>query len=220
MVSSRQLSDKEVQQISLRMKSARMLTGLTQENFAEENGISLTSLKCWEMGRSVPRKEGALSYVNALSKNGIDISLDWIFYGGGSGPTYMSGTQIETPKGHSSYIELQINLFKKHQLSKGLNPIVTYVQDDEMLPQFKRGDLVGGYYVTIDEIRSRLSLGEILKSSWLLKLDNADFTPRFLVIGESKDHMFYCSKTDPVIRSCSILAVGQICWHYSNAEKA
>lgn len=216
MTVNRKLSEEETQHISWRMKSARMLTGLTQESFAASNDISLTSLKCWEMGRAVPRKEGALSYVNAIKKNGIEVSLDWIFYGSGPGPTYINGTQIEKPKTDSGYIEQQIELFKRHQLSKGLNPIVTRIEDDEMLPQFKRGDLVGGHYVSISEIRSSLKLNEILQIPWLLKISNGDFVPRFLVMSENEGHIFYRSNADHLIGTGQISAIGKICWHYAD----
>jgi DNA-binding transcriptional regulator YiaG len=214
MVTSRRLSEEEVQQISWRMKSARMLTGLTQENFSVENDISLTSLKCWEMGRAVPRREGALSYVNAIKKKGIDVSLDWIFHGSGPGPTYVNGTQVEKPKTDSSYIEQQIELFKRNQLSKGLNPIVTEISDQDMVPQFKPGDMIGAFYVTMNEIAS-LQLNSIIETPWLLMLDGKNFVPRFLVPGE-RGQVFYYSQKDPVIRSGSVGAIGRICWHYKD----
>jgi DNA-binding XRE family transcriptional regulator len=198
------------------MKSARMLTGLTQESFAEQNAISLTSLKCWEMGRAVPRKEGALSYVNAIKKGGIDVSLDWIFHGSGPGPTYINGTQIEKPKTDSSYVEQQIDLFKKHQLSKGRNPIVVGVQDEEMSPQLRPGDLIGGYYITVDEIRSSLSLNEIVQTPWLLNM-GTDFIARYLVVGDDQKQIFYRSNADPVIKTGQISVLGRICWHFRDS---
>lgn len=213
-VTNRQMSDEEVGQISFRMKSIRMLTGLTQESFAQENDISLTSLKCWEMARAIPRKEGASSYVEALKKNGIDVSLDWIFHGSGPGPTYINGTQLEKPKVESSYIEQQIDFFKKAQLSKGLNPIVVFVQDSEMSPEFKQGDVIGGYYVTISEIKSSMEPEEIGQTPWLVNLGDKGFLPRYLVLTEDEKHIFYRSKINPLLRSGLGSTIGKICWYY------
>ena len=213
MAINRRHSDEEISQISNRMKSARALSGLTQEKFAEKNDISLTSLKCWEMGRAVPRREGVQSYINALNKLGIEISLSWIFEGSGPGPTYMNGTQIEKPKITSDYFDTQIDLFKKNLLAKGYNPIVSHVNDDDMMPHFKQGDVIGAFYVTMNEV-TNLSLENIVETPWLLMLDGKTFVPRFLIVGEREGQVFYRSRKDPVMRSGSIGALGKICWHY------
>lgn len=215
MATNRRHSEEEVTQISNRMKSARALSGLTQEKFAEKYDISLTSLKCWEMGRAVPRREGVLSYINALHKLGIEISLGWIFEGSGPGPTYINGTQVEKPKITSDYLDIQIDLFKKNQLSRGFNPIITEVNDDDMAPHFKQGDVIGASYVTMNEV-TNLPLNSIVETPWLLMLDSKTFVPRFLVVGEHEGQIFYRSQKDPVIRSSSIKAIGRICWHYKD----
>lgn len=215
---NKRLSQEEIQQISLRMKSARMLTGLTQETFAAENNISPTSIKCWEMGRSVPRKEGISSYLEALKKNGIDVGFEWVFYGSGPGPTYISGTQVSKVKPESDYIEQQIELFKKYQLSKGLNPIVTKVLDNSMLPHFKCGDVIGGFYVTIENIISQLPLNEIHEIPWLLMLKESYFVPRFLMIPENKGSIFYRTNIDAVIKDFSAPTIGKICWRYTGID--
>jgi transcriptional regulator with XRE-family HTH domain len=213
MATNRRHSYEEISQISNRMKSARALSGLTQEKFAEKNAISLTSLKCWEMGRAVPRREGVQSYINALNKLGIEISLGWIFEGSGPGPTYMNGTQIEKPKITSDYFDTQIDLFKKNLLAKGLNPIVSNVNDDDMAPHFNQGDIIGAFYVTMNEVLS-LPLENIVETPWLLMLDGKTFVSRFLAVGEREGQIFYRSIRDPIIRSSSIRAIGRICWHY------
>lgn len=217
MAVNRRHSDEEVCQISNRMKSVRALSGLTQEKFAEKNKISLTSLKCWEMGRAVPRREGVLSYINALNKLGIEISLNWIFEGSGPGPIYTNGTQVEKPKAASDYLEIQIDLFKKNQLSKGLNPIVIQVDDDDMAPHFKPGDVVGAFYITISELAG-FPVDSVIETPWLLMLDNKSFVPRFLAVGERDGQFFYRSQKDPIMRSSSIGAIGRICWHYRDVH--
>lgn len=217
MATNRRHSQEEVCQISNRMKSARALSGLTQERFAEKYDISLTSLKCWEMGRAVPRREGVLSYVNALKKLGIEISSGWIFEGSGPGPTYINGTQEEKPKANPEYLDLQIELFKKNQLANGLNPIVSYVNDDDMAPHFKPGDILGGVYVTMTEVIT-LPLSSIADTPWMLMLDGKLFVPRFLAVGEHDGQVFYWSRKDPVMRSSSIGAIGRVCWHYRSCQ--
>ncbi len=214
MVISRRPSEEEVQRISWRMKSARMLTGLTQESFAAENDISLTSLKCWEMGRAVPRREGLTNYLDAIKKHGIDVAFDWIFYGSGPGPTYIEGTQLSQRAPESDYVEQQIKLFQNEVRSKGLNPIVIKVADEAMEPEYVQGDIVGGYYVSLDKLLSQNTTVKIHQSHWLIGTPEDDFRLGLLLVEEDSAQIF-CreSKVAPLKKLTSSL-VGQICWHH------
>lgn len=217
MVASRRPSEEEVQRISWRMKSARMLTGLTQEIFAAENDISLTSLKCWEMGRAVPRQEGLMSYLNAIKKHGIDVSFDWVFYGSGPGPTYIEGTQLsQRTRESSDYLEQQIRLFQNEMRSKGLNPIVITVSDETMRPRYARGDVVGGYYVALDKLLSTNVPTKIHESHWLLGTDDGEIRLGFLVVADDSNEVYYRENSLAPIKKFTSSLVGQICWHHSN----
>jgi transcriptional regulator with XRE-family HTH domain len=218
MAVSRRISEEEVQRISWRMKSARMLTGLTQENFAQENDISLTSLKCWEMGRAVPRQEGVTNYLNAVKRHGIDVSFDWIFYGSGPGPTYLEGTQLSKRGPESNYLEEQIKLFQDQVRSKGLNPIILTVSDACMDPYYAVGDVVGGYYVALDKVLQKDSSLAIHSKPWLLGATDGSFILRFLVIADESNQIFYRENNTNPVKKLNSSLVGRVCWHHRQIE--
>lgn len=213
---ARRLSEEEVKQISLRLKSARMLTGLTQESFSLANDIALMSLKCWEMGRVVPRQNGIANYLSGIRKHGIEVTQDWIFYGSGPGPVYFNGTQVERPRSGLGYIEQQADLFKKSCLSRGLNPILVTVKDDEMLPYFGKGDLIGGYYVETNELDKKDASIKVFNKPWLVDINDNDIVPRFLIKEIKNGSFFYRSNVDQSIYPYSNSLVGKISWHYSD----
>lgn len=207
----------EIHQISLRLKSARMLTGQTQEVFAGENNISVTSLKCWEMGRAVPRTDGLSNYLNAIREFGIEVTEEWILCGSGAGPTYIKGTQLKKLNDdEKSYLSRQIDLFKNEQLSKGLNPILVKIDDDLMSPYFKKGDLVGGYLLSLNSALSKNSDLDELKLPWLFRNNDNNFIARFLVLSEDNQQVFFRSNKTPFFSPYNYSSLGRICWHYRN----
>lgn len=58
----------------LRIKDARMMTGMTQEEFAEFLGINQTTLSTWERGLREPKFDSLIKIVNHCN-----VSLDWLF---------------------------------------------------------------------------------------------------------------------------------------------
>jgi len=89
-----------------------------------------------------------------------------------------------------------------------------------MLPYFKCGDFVGGFYVDLEDIVSRLPLSLIHKTPWLLMLDKPDFAPRFLVVSDNKEAIFYRTNIEATIKNYSVSTIGQICWHHSDINDA
>lgn len=216
-MASRLLSEDEVQRISWRMKSARMLTGLTQENFSAENDISVTSLKCWEMGRAVPRQEGLSNYLNAIRKHGIEVSHEWIFHGSGPGPTYVDVVPSTKRSPTSDYLEQQIKLFQGNMRSRGLNPIVIEVADDAMSPVYSRGDIVGGFYVEVDQVRAQKTPLEIQQSPWLIGAgDSCKLV--YLLFANDANQLFYRSSESETLTMFTSSLIGKVCWHHRNLD--
>ncbi len=73
-------SKEEIKKIGLRLQSARVLTGLNREDFAEKTNLPCMSIKNWENGRALPRHESIVSMLGALREWGVFASLEWVLY--------------------------------------------------------------------------------------------------------------------------------------------
>ena len=212
MSSRSQYSEEEIKRISLRMKSARVLSGMNQEEFANANGIPHMSLKGWEMGKALPRQSGLLKFLNALLSNGIQVDSEWLLFGSGAGPTLVAGARPETPTGKSGYIDQQIALFKKEQVSKGLNPLVIEIKDGLMSPTYNLGDIVGGVFINQDEAKTQ-SADNVQKGAvFLARIDEGIFAPRQVFFSHGR--LFISSIKDRELSEYSTQLLAKISWHY------
>jgi transcriptional regulator with XRE-family HTH domain len=208
-----QYSEAEINRISLRIKSARVLSGMNQEEFSNANGIPHMSLKGWEMGKALPRQTGLLKFIDALLSIGIQVDAEWLLCGGGAGPTFVEGARPEAPTGKSVYLDQQIMLFKKEQAAKGLNPLVVEVADSEMEPEYNKGDIIGGIFVAYDSARKRCAEKPKKGSVFLVRIKEGVFAPRQVFL-KSDGGLFISSFNDPELTEYSTQLLAKVCWHY------
>jgi transcriptional regulator with XRE-family HTH domain len=76
--------DEDLTKIGLRIRAARTLTGLNQEEFAEKFNFGHTTIRHWESGYVLPRKSGLEKLCYDLSTLGVFIDVKWILYAEGS----------------------------------------------------------------------------------------------------------------------------------------
>ena len=216
MNSSGKLSSDEVRQIGLRVKSVRVLSGLNQEEFALKHGIGHMSLKSWEMGRATPRRDGMFHFLEAIKNEGICVEPSWIYHGTGLGPTYFSTIQRVNKKIESTYIESQIDLFTKEKISKGHNPVIVTVDDESMIPEYKPGQIIGGIFTTIENIKNKFSDEFILGIPWLVFINDGTLAPRRLYF--SGDNLFFKANNKSDLVPYFSSSIAQICWNYLDFE--
>ena len=208
-------SKEEIKQIGLRLQSARVLTGLNREDFAEKTNLPCMSIKNWENGRALPRNESTLSILDALRKCGISVSEEWILYGSGASPNYFFSSTFEQKENLTELFIEQIELFKKSQRTIGYNPIVITVKDDEMSPIFKKGDILGGVIVSHEAIREKIHNSHDRFYCLVAAVDGL-FMPRFLFFNEEK----WLTNTvkNPELKNAFSPSIACIKWHYIIGE--
>jgi DNA-binding transcriptional regulator YiaG len=211
MSSRSQYSEEEIKRISLRIKSARVLSGLNQEEFAQANSIPYMSLKGWEMGKALPRQTGLLKFLKALSSNGIQVDSDWLLCGTGAGPTYVAGARPEVVVRKSLYMEQQVSLFKKEQEANGFNPLVVEVKDDAMSPRYNSGDIMGGVLISSDELIAK-KFDARKGAVYLIRIEENIFAPRQIFVNQ--DRLFFSSFKENELFEYATPVLAKICWHY------
>ena len=201
----KQFSEEEIGKIGLRLKSCRVLTGLTQEQFAEEFKIPYTTIRNWEYGRVVPRRQGVSDFVASLRFYNVFVDCDWILFGHGAGPSFnLKQPRIEVKS-------TEIESFKIISKANGLNPIVATVIDDFMSPWFSEGDLIGGTLIDANELKetinSHLNYGIY---PILVRLHNGNYAPRWPKI--INDNLVFASQK-AILEELRPISAALIRWH-------
>ncbi len=170
----KQFSEEEIKGIGLRLKCCRVLTGLTQEEFAARYNFPYTTIRNWEFGRVIPRREGILKFIEALRDFNIFVECDWILLGHGAGPSYnVNDSEI-------GVIPSNIETFKAKIDVDGANPVVALVTDNMMMPWFGNGDLIGGTFIEAKDLHKLLeSKADCDSYPVMVRLTNGTYAPRW-----------------------------------------
>jgi transcriptional regulator with XRE-family HTH domain len=177
------MQDLDPKQIGLRIKSARVLTGLNQEEFAKECGFNHTSLRNWEFGRVLLREGAVLNLIEALQKFAIQVTFDWLLYGAGVGPVLCSeANTIPAQKSNFSQI---VSDFQKLSAINNERALTTIVADSDMEPLYHCGDLLLALIQPLDAIQNLVKSGVGL-SPYLVKMGSDIIQPRYLVSDGAK----------------------------------
>lgn len=218
MISTAAFSNEDMKRIGIRFHTARVLTGLKREEFAQKYHLSSLSIKNWEAGLVLPRHEGMVAVINALKESGVFASSEWLLYGNGNGPNYYHSHNYEHARSDDECINEQIALFKKAQRSKGRDPVVVAVKDEAMMPCYRKGDILGGVLVSHELVKSSVANHLILKRPWLLQISSGSFMPAFVYC--HADKWFINNAQDPELKEVSLPSFARIKWHYEIDENA
>jgi transcriptional regulator with XRE-family HTH domain len=211
MVERKKFSKEELKGIGLRIKASRTLTGLTQEEFGNKYNIPVPSIRTWEFGSVVPRLDGLVKFTDALHESDIYVHTDWLLHGTGTGPSYFLAQHNEASASDESLTDETVafkELFKKFSKKNKENPIITEINDDEMHPLFKMGDLVAGILMSKDDYK-----GGDPRKPMLVNLGDGFYILRYLY--KVENDFFICSFKNPDIKKVTIESFGNIRWHRS-----
>jgi DNA-binding transcriptional regulator YiaG len=171
-----------------RVRSARMLAGLNRKEFQVKHHIHVNTLKSWENPLENQKGltlKGAERLIQALKKEGIICSKEWLISGVGQGPRLISEQPKEFEEISPAPIAISQDeaILKEVQFFLDTNPnsIVTLVTNDLMSPFYKIGDYVGGYKRSEGEIKNFINVNCIIESTTGIKL-----ICRFLPTDKSK----------------------------------
>lgn len=125
-----------------RLKSARLMTGLSAEHFSKQCELSASTLRGWERphSRQGLTIKGAQLLSQGFNKLGVKCDSTWLLYGVGDGPKLIRTNEINSGNNFEANIMKEACLFEK--INK--NSITLLLPDDSMLPTYKCNDVVGG----------------------------------------------------------------------------
>lgn len=215
MKSRGRFSADELRHIGLRIRAIRILTGLNQEEFSTKHGVPHISLKNWEQGRFTPRSESLTAYLKAIEGEGIQVDPEWVYFGSGVGPIYLNGSSKKREQMPSMVLKKHVEFFKEQQLSIGLNPVVSQVEDDSMMPDFKSGDVLGGVFLSRQEVFELSAIKREMQRPFLVLDSNGRYYPRHLFV--NNERLFINSNDDRHLYEYTYASLAKICWYYSGA---
>ena len=204
MASRKDFSKEEIKKIGLRIKSARTLTGLNQEEFCTKYNIPLPSIKTWEFGQVVPRIDGLTNFINYLRLEGIFVDIEWILYAQKTGPSYFL-EDIQNQNITSPDQSLFHAWFEKSCKKNKTNPIIFSIADDDMEPSFFKTDLIAGILVNIK------SLDINFLHPLIIKNHDDQYLVRY--VHPCGGEFFMRSIKNPQLEKIQTNFVGKILWH-------
>src|ERR1700688_2763040 len=121
-----QVPAEQRKKIGNRIRGARIMAGLTQEELAGKYSLSLSTLRNFEIARLIPRSATMLAIIDAIRSEGVRIDEDWIVFGKDD------GDNASTPSIHepNEQIELEAEVLKPFFASKGEKPIAVTVKNN------------------------------------------------------------------------------------------
>ncbi len=223
MVDRRGVDENDATQIGLRIKACRVLSNLNQESFANRFGIVLTSIKNWELGRSIPRQEAVEKFIAALTECGVLTTRNWILFGQGSGPRHGVNeiSDSSSAQNRDDGFAVEIAHFERACLKENRKPLVARVVDDLMEPFFFDGDVIGAEEVTIAELESLPE--RALKHPYVIEISPGEFVPRILC-RDALNHLSFCRTIgNESVSEIGQSWVGRVVWlrrsHLVNGDK-
>ncbi len=147
-----QKPNQDAKNIGARFRSARSLVpNLNRKSFCERYEINRYTMQSWENGLHVSKGKNVEKFIEALAREGVFCTSEWLFDGTGeparplNGP---NGAHKTTEEAHTlgpseKFLSIIEDLRRSHQ-HLGQELVVTTINDDAMAPKFAKGDTVIG----------------------------------------------------------------------------
>jgi len=206
-----------------RLKRARIIAGLsTRKDFEKKHNISANTLQGWEQCKNPLTQKGATRIVNALKKEGLICTVDWLLSGMGLPPRTFESLHAgvnELIHENESLSELNMReeeaIYKETQFFKNAHPnsIILTIADNAMEPYFSIGDTVGGVQIPNNGIN------KYLNSCCIVELENNLILPRVIHVGTQKNtYTISCSNhkttASPLnLFNAKIISLAPVVWH-------
>lgn len=153
--------------IGRRIKSARMLSGFSREEFAEKFDISAATLRSWESPgyRKGITEKGALRFIKALNDADVSCSISWIMTGIGQGPSIAKPSFYENEPNSVTWSEEEA-IFKEVEYFKEVNssPVIALIKDRGMEPFYEKNSYVAGNKLQGSNISQLVGLNCIIET--------------------------------------------------------
>ncbi|OGT51817.1 MAG: hypothetical protein A3E84_05465 [Gammaproteobacteria bacterium RIFCSPHIGHO2_12_FULL_42_13] len=216
------LIDKNLTSTGERLRRARILAGIsTRRAFEEKYHISANTLQGWEQGKNPLSKKGAKRIIEALKREGLMCSLEWLMHGQGVPPRAFEKAEVVNEADLENllsqmHLQEEQAIYQELQTFKTHNPhaIIITVSDDGMTPFFKPGDYVGGIRFTKSD-----DIQHYLGEPCIIELEDHTILIRHLYATPYEDtYTLSCTnlnakQTPLVIPNAKIISAAPILWH-------
>jgi len=203
-----------------RLQRLRKLTEMSRKKFADTYKISQGTLQNWETARFGGLTEkGAQKILEALKKENIYCTFQWLMYNEGIGPQKALATNVadltklsnisstEKAKINPLATKIEFEAF----MSSHLNVIHTTINDDYMMPFFSPGELVAGESVTgakISQLIDKICIIDTKEHGTLVRRLRAGGENFYTLIATNTD-----SKIEkPVLYNVEINSAALVTW--------
>ncbi len=213
---------KEHQTFAERIKALRGYLSMTRKEFCSKHGIPEPTLRAWELSLYSISPNHLQKLIKAFEKENILCTTDWLLHGEGTPPLFAAETinreLVKVNNDVSNKGSLVSPVLVETAVFQTYNPesFVMQISDNSMLPQFEKGDYVGG-----------------IKRNFPLKTD--DFGKVYIVLladGSSVVRIVYQGSTDraftlgclnllnqqtnPIMSEVIPKELYQVVWHRKN----
>lgn len=187
-----------------RLKAIRGFLRLSREAFAVRHGIPAATLKTWELSQVGISNAHMNKLLNALAKEKIPCSAEWLLEGIGSSP--FSTQEDNNEQSASSGIHAERECFLKNNAQS----LVQMVPDNAMSPYFHKGDYVGGIKTDINKLDGKNAFIVYVKGKPepLIRFLKRDKSDKAILIHVNFDELGYDFIIHPEIQEAY-----QIIWH-------
>lgn len=198
-----------------RLKTARMMTGLTRNALEQKYGISASTIQSWEAAKAGGLTErGVKRILNVLHQEGVACTGDWLLYGIGPAPQPTgiqavadAGVEAQLPEDKAIIQEL-LHFRQLHR--EAVDMLVT---DDGMEPHYLINDHVAG------KRRTGRDIADIIGMDCIVQTAQNDIQFRRVMKGSQPGrYNLVCTNINtsypmPVLYDQQLLSAAPVVWH-------
>jgi transcriptional regulator with XRE-family HTH domain len=204
-----------------RIKTARLLAGLSRKEIEEKFFISASTLQAWEIGKNPLNEKNAKKLIDIFKSVALICSSEWLLFGIGTPPQTFSELQQAhklQDKGEIITWDDEISIQKEIVFFSNVNKdvAIVIVTDDGMEPFYSPGDYVGGKKRFSGHINSTIGMNCIVQlkdqSIYIRKINKCQKIGLFnLFCNNPKTQV-----PEPVIFGVDLIFAAPIIWHRKN----
>lgn len=198
-----------------RLKTARMMTGLTRKAMNEKYGISVGTLQSWEAAKAGGlTTRGAQRVLPIFYQEGVVCTVQWLLYGIDA-PPQMTNTSLLHQLARTTWQPDKAACIQELRYFRQIHPgwADFIVNDDGMAPHYQRDDVVAGRWRTGSDIST------VLGSNCIVQTARNEMLLRHVRRGgQPGRYDLICTNlnttlTAPVLYNQQLLGAAPVVWH-------
>ena len=204
-----------------RIKTARLLAGLSRKEMEEKHSISASTLQAWEIGKNPLNEKNSKRLINIFKTMSIICSPEWLLFGIGAPPQSFNKLQaIQKTQDENEIIVWDDELSIQREIAffskVNKDPVIIIVTDDGMEPFYSYGEYVGGKKRFTENINSVIGMNCIVQlkdqSTFIRKINKSSKLGLFNLFCVNSQTQV----PEPVIIGVDLIFAAPIIWHRRN----